>query len=221
MVVSGASAFAGASAAAAASGLAITGAGLAMYGLIGLSSGYGLAAASSFRSDLSGILQDGKNPRRLSAALLWLASQVREGKTDAEFQTKWDRFAFRTSEAAGRLVREQVTPELLKRIDAGDLQAIEQGKQIAQEVKRANAKQLLKQAILIAIAAIGIAAFVCGLVLSGPFSPILFAVGALLWIAIDSSKAQEKLGDRLFGKSEISPPEKTPVHIDRAYRQAV
>ncbi len=207
MVVSNAAALAGAAATAAAASLSITAAGFAMYGIIGIWSGYGLAINHAFRSQLEERLQGGDDAAHLHAALSWLGSLIKGTWSKGLLQKKWDQFATRTSEAACRLVRERVTGEFLKRLEANDPAAIQEAKFIVREVKRANAKQLVKNYLLMAIALFGIAAFVCGLLLAAsPLAPLLFALGAVLWIGFDSCKAHEKLGDLICGTSEIPAP---------------
>jgi hypothetical protein len=209
MVVSNAAALAGAAATAAAASMSITAAGFAMYGLLGIWSGYGLAINHTFRSQLKDRLKGGQD---LHATLSWLGSLVRGTWSKGALEKKWDQFASRTSEAACRLVREKVTGEFLKRLEAGDPEAIAEAKFIVKEVERENAKQLVKNYLLMTIALFGIAAFICGILLAAsPAAPLLFALGAVLWLGFDSSKAHEKLGDLFFGKSEIPAPNIAPL----------
>ncbi len=212
MVVSNAAAFAGAAATATAASLSITVAGFALYGLLGIWSGYGLAINHSFRSQLEERLQGEGDAAHLHATLSWLGSLVGGTWSKAQLNKKWDQFASRTSEAACRLVRERVTLQFLKRLEANDPAAIQEAKFIVAEVKKANGKQLVKNYLLMAIALLGIAAFICGILLSAsPIAPLLFALGAILWLGFDSSKVHEKLGDLICGKSEIPAPNIAPL----------
>ena len=139
--------------------------------------------------------------------MVWLASQVRGGETEAELQQKWDQFAFRTSEACCRYVREEITPELLEGLQKNDPAAIAKAQKILDEVKLANGKQLLKYTIYAALTILGITAFICSMIFTGPVVPVLFAIGAALWLLVDASKVHKKLGDLIIGKSEIPPVE--------------
>lgn len=204
MVITHAAKFAGAAGTAAVSGLVATTAGFVLNGFFAIWAGYGLSIDCAFRSELNKHLQDGPDGDRLHSAMLWLSSQVRGGSTKAQLEKKWDQFVFRTSEACCRLVREKITPELLKGLEANDPAALKEANFILQEVNRASAKKVLRHTIFMAIALIGITAFLCGILfVAGPFAPLLFATGAILWILVDSTKVFETLGNRMFGKSEI------------------
>jgi|GEM_PF-1739563 len=204
MVVANAATFAGAAGTAAAAGSAITVAGLAMYGLIGIAAGYGIGANLAFRSRIDRFgAEDGK---QLAQTVLWLAGQVR-AEDPSKLEKKWNRFAYRSSESACRFVREKATPELIARLEQNEPSAIAEAKEIIREVKRENAKQLIKHTVMKLIALVGIAAFVCGIIYAtGPFAPLLFALGAILWLLVDSSKVHEALGNLVCGASKIPPP---------------
>ena len=79
------------------------------------------------------------------------------------------------------------------------------------EVKLANGKQLLKYTIYAGLTLLGVAAFICSMIFTGPTVPILFAIGAALWLVIDASKIHKKVGDLLIGKSDIPSPEIEPT----------
>ena len=186
-------------------------AGFVMYGVIAIRSGYGLAVDGLFRHDLNQAMKEGKSEAQsLQAGLTFLYDQVHGGKTEAELKKKWDRFAFRTSEAVCRYVREKVTPELIQKVDKGDPSAIKEAKFIIQEVKKENAKQMVKHIVCAVIAILGIISLVCAILFGGPIVPALFAIGAVLWLLVDSSYIHKKLGDLFCGKS-LTPPPKNPV----------
>jgi hypothetical protein len=199
MVVSSAATFAKAGAVAASSTLVLAGAGFAMYGVIGVYSAYELGVTLKFKSKLNDRLKLEYGSHK---ALRWMRDQVRGGN-EAELQKKWDVFARRTSPAACRLVRETVTPELLRKVRLGDKEALKKADFIIKEVAKATNKQIIKNCVLLAIVVIGILAFVGMMVLAGPAVPALFALGALLWLYIDSPEIQEALSNRFCGKSEI------------------
>lgn len=212
MVVGQSATFANALATAAAGSMASIVGGYAMYGAIGISAGYGLAVNHLFRHEFNQILEQASdNRQKLSDALVWLQRQVRGGEKETELHKKWDQFASRTSEACCRFVRESVTPALLERLEAGDRDAIQKAESIIEEVQRANGKQLSKHYLLLAISILGIAAFVCGTIFTaGPFAPLFWAIGALLWLGIDSRYLNEKWGNFWCGKSLI-PAAKIPM----------
>ncbi len=191
-------------AAAVAAGASAAAGGFALYGASGAFSGYGLWTACLFRSILNQKLQEG-DAKGLANALSWLRDQTL-GLTEAELNKKWDWFAFRTSEAACRLVRQKLVPEFLQLVSQGDPAATAEAKWIIEEVKRENSKRMARHALYAITAMIGIAAGVAGLVFGGPLMPFLLALGVLLWIALKAGDADKMLANLLFGESKIPPP---------------
>jgi len=170
--------------------------GFALYGSILAYSSYGLYQAASFKSDLkSRVKNEGDR-----GALRWLSEQVslspEELKKSEEeqakiLQRKWNRFELRTDSSCGALVREKI-PALMK--DFNPVQA----RALIVEVEKSAFKQKVKHISLIVIALLGLAACVFILVAMGPASPLLFAVGAVTWFAVDSSKLYNYIGEKLW-----------------------
>jgi len=206
MIAAQSGVYASSAAVAATGATVLTGAAFGLYGAVAAYAGYGLGINATFRRNLNRRLEGvAAEEVRLAAALEWLQSEVRKGQTPKELEKCWDQFASRTSAACCRFVREHVTPELIDQVKSGDAKAKLHANWIIQEVKRENNKQMAKHCLLLAIAAIGIAAMICGLVFAtGPFAPLLMAVGAALWLLFDSAALQKKFGDAVCGKSEIT-----------------
>jgi hypothetical protein len=113
------------------------------------------------------------------------------------------------------MVREKVNLDLMRRLEANDPQALAQARFIVKEVKRANAKQLVKHSVYMAIALLGLTALICGMVLAvGPLVPLLCGIGALLWIIVDANGIHKKLGELICGKSGIPAPAKPKAALD-------
>jgi hypothetical protein len=215
MVVAESGVFASAVQAAAIGTSLFTGASFGLYGAFALYAGYGLALTDRFTRQLNQRLHSASSDHnRLSDAFDWLYDCVAHAQNESELQKKWDQFASYTSESCCRYVREHVTPEFLKKLKEKDPAAMRQAKWMIQEIKRANSKQKAIHCLSIVIAALGIAAVALSIVVaSGPFSPLLFAIGALFWLFFDSSKLQEKFTDLLYGKSEILSAHLSPRFI--------
>ena len=208
MIAAQSATFANAAAVATVSTSILLGSALALYVGVGVYAGHGIVVNHLFQHELNKIGEGHHSqPQQLEAVLQWMLQEVGNAGSEKELQKKWDRFSFRTSEACCRYVREKVNSKLLERVKQGDETAIQEAEFIIREVKRENKKQLVKHWTLMVIAAIGIAAVVCAmLVATGPFSPILMAVAAVIWFLVDSSKIHEKFATACCGKSEIPAP---------------
>ncbi len=207
MVAQQAAMFAHAAAAASVGAMMATVSVSALFSAFGITAGYGLAVNHSFRRQLNQIL----DRQGSSGALVWLQEQVCAGGRETQLHKKWDRFAFRTSEACCQLLRESIVSGLRERLEAGDRGAIQEVKMIIQEVKRANGKQLAKFSLLMTITILGSTAFICSIVFTGPIAlivfPLLFAISALLSLGLDSQWIHEKWGNFWCGKSLIPAPQ--------------
>lgn len=116
--------------------------------------------------------------------------EMQKNDTLATLERKWDRFAAMTSEDCCRVLRDATGNESNKTQEV-----------IVKEVRRALQKQKTKQIILGVIAVLGLAAMISGFFFFAPFVvPVLFAIGGVLWLTIDSSWVQTKLLDRIHGK---------------------
>ncbi len=186
----------------AALGPAFSGLGVAMYGGILAYGAHGLWKASQFHSQLKAVVKEGGD----WSALNWLKDQValiddeKKQPNSAEIlQRKWNRFELRTSAACAALVREKL-PKLLAEFDPVEARAL------IKEVEKAAFKQKVKYIILIAIAILGIVASVCVVALTGPASPLLFAIGALIWFAVDSSRLHNYVGEKCWNWTAKKEP---------------
>jgi hypothetical protein len=85
-----------------------------------------------------------------------------------------------------------------------------EARELIQEVEKAAFKEKVKHVILIAIAILGILASIFVVVLTGPASPLLFAIGALVWFGVDSSRLHNYIGEKCwnwFSKNDPCLPE--------------
>jgi hypothetical protein len=179
------------------------GLGLAMNGGLLAYGAYGLKQTSQFNKEMKAVLErEGER-----GVLNWLNGQVtltrgevadiRRTAKDPEkeianlLQKKWNAFEFRTSAAVANLVREKL-PGLLEKFDL--VKAIA----LIEAVEKANFMGRVKHINFLVIAVISIVAFICLLVVSGPASPILFAIGAAAWLAVDSSKLHKYIGEKCW-----------------------
>jgi hypothetical protein len=198
-------------AAPAAMGGIIGGIGLGMYvPMLGFAIN-GLIQTKSFANQLD----KKKDPHE---ALKWLAHEIGLDATGKTREKKMRQFQRRTDSDCAQFVAETL-PALLKKFDP------EKAKTLIGRVKKANFKQQVKYGLFTAIALLGIAAFVLMLVLSGPASSILFAVGAALWLTVDSSKLHNWIGEkcwdlhvRLTQKGEKGT-EETPLLRGRDFQE--
>jgi hypothetical protein len=140
---------------------------------------------------------------------VWLKDQVRGADSDKELKKMWNQFSRRTSAECCEMVRETLTPDFLaqvemaierKRLDPNfadkvergdnqavkDEQAIKTANELVAKVKIANGRQLVKHAILLTIAVLGILAVIGSIKFTGPLAAALFVIGALLWLLVDS-----------------------------------
>jgi hypothetical protein len=188
---------------------AITAGGGAMYGLLLVYGLHGLTKVTKFKSKLNQL--EGRE------ALQWLNQQIALTPQEMTIapearekllQKKWNQFVLRTDAACLAKVKEKL-PALLENNDPIAANELIQG------VKKACFKQQVKYILLLALAVIGIAASVCVLVLSGPASPLLFAIGALLWFTVDSSKFHNYLGEKFWTWIGQEPQVLLPQPIQR------
>ncbi len=177
--------------------------GLALYGGVLAYGAYGLWKSSQFHSQLKTAVKEGGN----LGALRWLSAQVslseEENHPDAAkiLQRKWSRLELRMGAACSALVREKLS-KLMEQFNPVS------ARELILAVEKAVFKQKVKHIILIAVSILGILASVFVVVLTGPASPLLFAVGALLWFAVDSSRLHNYIGETSwswYSKKEPCP----------------
>ncbi len=198
---------------------AFLGLGFAMYGALTIGGAHGLIKSRTFGNALNEQKVKGE-----LETLKWLNSQISLDPAEIEeiektakdpekeitqrLLKKWSVFELRTNSECAKMVREKV-PALLEKFD------LEEAQKLIEEVEKANYMQQVKQALFVIISLFGLAAFVAMMVVSGPVSPILFALGALIWLTLDSSKLHNYVGEKCWswhlGKKEPKPPCQIPL----------
>jgi hypothetical protein len=168
----------------AAMGAATTGLGLAMYGSIAVSSTIGLVACQRFSDKLNGFFKSGKM-KGIDQAFEHIYNYI----TD---KGKENSFKFRTSESCFE--------DLTKIVEGRSIEkfSLEEKITVINKVVEANYKKKVMHVLLILVSLLGIATFIASMLLAGPVSPILFAVGAALWLVIDSSTIQSAVADKFW-----------------------
>lgn len=173
----------------------------AMYAIVLISAIRKIGMNIAFRKELDA-------PTDVSAQVAWLSEQV--GNKDSqsiEEQNKWHAFVAIVGEKCASFVKDNANKDLTE----------SQNAHIVKEVRRASNKHFFMQGIRVAIAILGFAAVILGILLTGPFAPIvvaiLFALGAMLWIVMDSSVVNEQVGNFAFGKGEFTLPESEPAPL--------
>lgn len=208
MVVNGAATLAGKSALAAGGAVAITVGGIAMDGLLVVYAAYGWKVTRAFRMELKEILNENREPseaERMREALAWIHDQVslndweimeiRQTAKDPEKeilkrqQKKWDQFERRVGTEACAAVRHHLPrfEALQEGLAAGDAEALSSAKEIVQEVEKGNYKERVKYKLFFLVAIIGLIGFTLAIVFP-PLAPVAFAIGAVIWLTVDSSK---------------------------------
>jgi hypothetical protein len=136
-------------------------------------------------------------------ALNWLSQQINLTSAELEacnqtanpeseikklIQKKRNRFERMTSASCYTSVKDKSLNSLTE----------QEAKSLINEVQKGCFKKRVEYLLLIFLAIVGLAASICVLVSSGPASPLLFAIGALSWFAVDSSKLHDAIGERLW-----------------------
>lgn len=187
------------------SAVATAGLGVGMYGALGLISAYNLKQTRDFAEEFSNY----KNAPE--AALRWLNNQIsltpEELKNLSQeegaklLQKKWNQLELRTSPEIAKMVREEV-PGLLNDFNRGisNLPELQQkAVKVIGEVEKANFKAQIKHILLLLIVAVGLAAMIAALVLSGGLAvPLLMTISAALWMTVDHSGVHNYIGDKLW-----------------------
>ena len=190
--------------------------GLALYGLILANSLLSYHHIASFRGKLVDILdrKGVSTQEKAREGLLFLQQQISlterdleqlNGKSLKEYekrrQEKWDRFVRRVGASCAQQVALR-SAKLLERIQTGDQKAIQEAISLLEAVDKASHQQLISQIVLFVIAVLGIAASVVSITLSSAVaSSALFAVGAVLWLLVDSSHVSNLFSDLTYARS--------------------
>jgi hypothetical protein len=203
--------------------LALPGVGIGLYGLLVLSSIYNLKQSSDFGKTLAAKKLEG-----IPATLKWFEEQLSltpeemktvtssEGKLNEEqaaklLQKKWNGFELRTNPKVAAMVRHQL-PGLLSNPDH-PLTA-QRAVKLLESVREANYKTQVRHKALILIAIVGLASMIAAIVLSAGLAvPILAAVGALLWMTVDSSKLHNYIGEKCWTWHRGEKPLETPCRL--------
>ncbi len=175
---------------------AFAGLGLVLYGSLLVHGAYGYIQTAKFGRELQRALNSGGD----LAAIDFLKSQILLSKEEIAkypekewgrlLQKKWNQFELRTNANVAALARQtllfETDPKLLH--------------ELIIEVQKANHKEKVKHILFIVLALLGIAASIFVILSTGPISPIFFAIGAVLWLAIDSSALHNWVGDYSWRK---------------------
>lgn len=164
---------------------ALTPLALALYGVLLFTSLYEMAANLIFQAKLS------KDQDPLQT-LSYIRDQVGSSTDEKELRKKWDRFARQTSVECCKKARDLLGQDLV------EFSKTSAAQQLIDEIKVASGRKLVKHSILLLIAVLGIAAIAAGMILSGPAAPVLFLVGALLWLLVDSKSLHLKAGKAFY-----------------------
>ncbi|MBS0626207.1 MAG: hypothetical protein JSS32_09175 [Verrucomicrobia bacterium] len=150
---------------------------------------------------------------RLAKSLYSLRSKItltdeESAKTPEEkekiLQKKWNAFSRRTSdECLEELMKKNTSgglelDSIIAGVESGDVQQVAEAKKLLRKVYEENYRAKVKYITFIMIGIISVVAFCLGLAFTGGTANILFAAGALLWLAVDSPQFQKFLGDRLW-----------------------
>ncbi len=176
---------------------AFSGLGLMMSGAILAHSGYGLSETTQFKHALKKAREKGGERGALEFLNGEISLSPKEiaDKSDSEIgkalQKKWGALERKVGVICASKIRESV-PSLLQSFN------LEKIRNFLFEVDKANFKERIKYGILFAIGLIGAFAFFGLLLTTGPFSPILFVIGAALWLLVDSSKLHDFVGEKCW-----------------------
>ena len=143
-------------------------------------------------------------------ALAWLADQLVVTDDEAKelspeqigelLKKKWNQFELRVGTDCAKMVRDNI---FLKKRQPVDFE------NMIQAVVKANFKQQVRYALLLFIGLLGLAAFAAFMVVTGPLSPILFAVGSAFWLLIDSSKVHNYVAEKCWNWHSEGKPRVT------------
>ncbi len=161
-------------------GSALGGLGFALYGALAICGVHGLVRSRAFGREFSQIKGDEEKLRWLKAQVSLSEEELKGKDPEKVLQKKWSIFERRTSPECARRVRNF------------------SGKELIREVEKANFMTQVKYGLFILISIVGIAAFAALMIVLSPFSPALFAVGAVLWLTVDSSRLHKYIGEKLW-----------------------
>lgn len=203
------------------------------------SGAYSLYHQSQFRDGLTAIIDDKKvsAQERARKGLIFLQQQlvvtdgemveliskypdavVREDKTKKLLQKKWSQFVRRVGETTAQSVAKNCN-SLLKSVLAGDSKAVTKAVTLLQEVDKNSFKISVKKALLLFLgilyATLGLLSFA---IPDSIALPILFAIGAFIWLPIDSQRVGNAFGNFVWKFKEDK--EKWAPAAERPHFQA-
>jgi len=194
--------------------------GFVMNTALAIYAGIGWHITGEFREKLTEILQETNEPKRYRDALAWIqdqvtvspfeAEEIRAKAKDAEeankkiaklADEKWDKFERRTNAKCGQMVRQNLIDfdAISKGIEVGHATSLDKAKEIVYEVEKANYKERVKYRLMMLIAIISLLG--CALAIGfPPAAPFVFAIGALVWLTIDSPDLTDWIGEKQWNK---------------------
>ncbi|MES2274144.1 MAG: hypothetical protein V4487_08120 [Chlamydiota bacterium] len=188
---------------------------------------WGLGITFNFERNLKKRVNDEKEPeesKRLKNALKWVQDQVSlsdseilkiisqtpnlldvRKKVAKKLQGKWDQFERRTSRSCGKLVHETLH-EVLRSLETGEPDALVKGRSLIEEIKKANYQERVAYTISLVIAVLLFIAGICAIAFLGPAAlvPILFAIGAMLWVTLDNGKVNSWVSEVYWAQKQLS-----------------
>jgi len=186
----------------AAIGSAFTGLGFAMYGAMLIQGSYGMGAACKFSKEMNSHTEN-KEILKWIESKLTLSEEEKSLPEDVKaklLKKKESIFAFRTSKDCAAMVAKNLSMA----IDKPDST---EASELILSVKKANYQTKVKHVIHILIAILGLATCVAGMLCPPMIACILFAVGAGLWLTVDSSVIHTKIVEKCWewhhGKKKI------------------
>lgn len=166
--------------------------GTAFYSILLGYGAYGALRTTSFRNELKQKMLEGK-------AAEWVKAQVtltgEDNNLSAEekekvLQKKWNQFEFRAGKSTGKLLREHIQ----------DLDDPEKAEELFLKIEEGSFKESVKHWLFIVLGLLGIIASVAVFTLAPTslISPLFFAIGAVLWVGVDSPSVHVYLGDKFW-----------------------
>ena len=206
-----------------AAGTASLWAGFITFGCLAVASFYETAMNLVFAKKVQHISDDGK----VVEIMKRMASEVKGGDA-AALEKKWNRFARRTDqvvcEKARMLLDEaflrELESELQTRVLPADQIAMRMARQFLMDAKIANGRKLIVSSIFLIISILGLGTSIVGMYVSSPWIPALFwALGAIFWFFVDSSKLQGWIGDKFCPNIRLArlPSEEEREELKKKY----
>jgi hypothetical protein len=176
---------------------AFGGFGIAMSAAVLARGGYGLRVCKSFQDEM-----DLRQEQGDLKVLEWLGSQIymtqseihSMGTEDLEkaLQKKRNVLTLRIGATVTHEIYEELGPLLSGQFDS------DKATLLIEKIKEGCFKERIKNISLIAIGVIGFVGFICLMTFAGPVTSLLFAIGAIAWMTLDSSKLNKFIGEKCW-----------------------